>query len=660
MTAGILLSFAALATLALFLVHKGVAPSAAPLAAVCGTVLFFTLFGYFGLLYAAGWVYHLAALGLAIYMGVKFFVKKMPLPKLSGGFWFFIVGSLFIIVLFWVRQPMFLNWDEFSTWGTGAKLTKLYNVLYPVAPVGWNWPATQPPAFMNFAYFMQFWGAEFSEWQTYAAYDILQLACLACLALPFSKKQANIAFPLMLAGLLTPYILTLSAGPTKLTAVYLTTYADIPMALLFAAALLYYFGAKQHNWAGMLPLCLCLAALPLTKAPVGVALALVVAAIVFADTLFRKADAPLGAWKRAKPALARLGLCAGSAVAGYASWSLYTSAALGVSSGNLGGGGNIGMLEMPVQFVKDLFSSQQSGHFRLIVYGNGEQPGMLELFFSSKTTLLGSGAVVLGICLAIGLFAAFIAKDKALRRRSILFSVFSSLGFAAYYLFLTMYYIYIFTQSQAFTDYERYVYPYYIGCFLVALLLLGTAAKNSRFVVEGKLAVLLLCALLCFRFVQTVPPVYSLVGFHSSEFDARREQSAEIQAMTQDLEMDSTTFIVSIGPSGDFMWFVYCYEFLPWQVDYSYGGGNEGGNFTTYSKQPDGTVETHFVTADEWQAYLLASECDYVLIDEADDGFRQIYGHLFADGMESYFTEKTNLYTVQAVGQQVQLVPFVP
>ena len=72
----------------------------------------------------------------------------------------------------------------------------------------------------------------------------------------------------------------------------------------------------------------------------------------------------------------------------------------------------------------------------------------------------GSGLVItLVILVVLGL--AFLYAEKAYRPAVAWFTLFSTLGFAAFYIFTGFTYIYIFHEWQEMTDYNRYIYPYY-------------------------------------------------------------------------------------------------------------------------------------------------------------------------------------------------------
>ncbi len=80
-------------------------------------------------------------------------------------------------------------------------------------------------------------------------------------------------------------------------------------------------------------------------------------------------------------------------------------------------------------------------------------------------------------------------------------------------------------------------------------------------------------------------------------------------------------------PSGDdgSLWFRYCYELLPRQLDYSFGGG------VLAEKRLDKNGESyeHELTAEEWEAYMLEQGVTAVYIEKTDEAFRQRFGGLF-------------------------------
>ena len=638
-----LLAFGALLVLALFYAERGIKSALAPLCAVCSAGLLLAVLGSFGLLPLAGWLVTLLALLALGWLLWRFLVQKRPLPALGYGFWLFVAGGLALYAVLSIRQPMFLSWDEFSTWGTTAKLMKLNDGMYTSAEVGWLWTATQPPLLACLGYFVQFFGPGFSEWQHYFAVDLLLLAGCAALLAPLQKKHWPLAVPLALIGFCTPFVLTLYTQPVKVAAPWLDSLADVPMGFLFGSALVAWYTGQGRGVQRFLPPFLALAALTLTK-DTALALGLVAAALMALDMLAEKRTEGESLPRH----LGRAGLgfvvFLAAVVGPFLLWAGHLSAAAGVNRFELGGVRNAGMAEMFGLFVKDLLSPEKSEHFRLIA------EGMPRLFLTSRSNMLGSGAMAaLAALLLVGL-AWLLAKQAAQRRRCLVFGVFSALGFLPYFLLITLTYLYVFRPEQAFESFERYLYPYFIGWFLAAVVLLAQTATEARFPALAKGSVLGLSLLLALRVWMVAPPVMTIVGFHPEEYNGRRRFEQRVEELTAQLDPGGKTFIISTDDTG-LAWFQYCYAFLPWQVDYSYGGGA----FEERELLKDGSRVITPIDVNGWEEHLIENEVTTVFIDKADAAFAEEYGSLFADGMQGYFSEETAVYNVVPHGNGVRL-----
>lgn len=640
----ILLAFAAFLVYALVFVERGFASAVAPFCSVCCAALFFALLGCFGLLPLAGWLYYLGALAAAGYLVFRFAGRK-KMPRLSFGFWFFALGGLLVILSFWVRQPMFSTWDEFSFWGTAAKLTKLYGEFYTTAPSGWPWEATYPPFLVSLAYCAQFLGRGFVEWQVYAAYDLLLFSVIGALLAPYGRKHWNIAFPMAVIGFLAAFLFAQYTHLIMMSPVYIDSIADTPMGYLMGAALVLYFSAPKKDWRAMLPVCLALAALTLTK-DMGLALALVAAALMLADMLLAKRALGERKSQHIIGALLRFGIFLACVAGPFVVWAVHLRLASGVDKTELGGTQNVGMLQMPVMFVKELFSAEKSAQFTEVM--NGIPAALTQM----RYTMIGVPVVVIAVFLLLLGLAALLTKDAAHRRRCVVFGVFSTLGYVPYFMLIMLTYIYIFRPDQVFASLGRYLYPYYIGWFFGVLVLLGTSAKNSRLVVEGKLVVLGLCAAVCVRFWQFVPLQYSMPGFYTEEFAERRAFAAHAAQIAQKLPEDSLTFIVSQNDNG-IKWFTYCYELLPRQVDYSFGGGL----MAPPGALPEDTPYLHAVTPGQWEQTLRERGVTHVFLDDVDEVFTAAYGPMFSDGLAAWQSGETNIYAVRDIAGGLRLEP---
>lgn len=645
--ARVLLALASLLVVALFIIDKGVKPALAPLTVVCATSLYFSVFGCLGLLVAGGWVYFsLAALALG-YLVYKYIIKKASLPKLDYGFWFFAFASLAVILVLWIRDPRFVEFDEFSFWGTAAKLMKIFNELYTTAPVGWNWAASYSPGLVSFTYFFQFIGSGFYEWQVYAAYDIITLAVIAAMLAPFKYKHWDTALPVAVIGFLVPFIFRVYATPQYVASPYLDSMGDIPSGLLFGGAIACWYSADSKRWQSLLPVCMAVMMLTSTK-DTSFALSILVSGIVLMDMLFRKREQDDTLKQHLAKSGAVFGVVFAAAVLPYLGWSKYLSQ-LGVGHSSGEEATNISPVTMVFKGIAELFSEEKSERFLTVA------KGMPQRFVSPemKVATFGSGLVVTAVILFMLVFAVVFARAEKQRRKTIVFTVISTLGFLAYSVLIALTYIYIFRDYQVFTDYERYLSPYYIGWFIGAVVLLGKTAKDSRFAVEGRALILGICALFCFYFARTMPINYTFVGFHQDEFEFRREESRAAQRVSALLPEDSLTYLVSQDDNGK-KWFTYVFEFLPRQLFYGTGGGRMGPE----GAMPEGTLYFYPISRSEWEKQLIENNVTHVFIDDADPMFREEYGPLFADGMDGYFEGDTILYKVVVSGTGAKLMPM--
>lgn len=653
-----LLSFLALAVLALFFSQRFALGSGGPLAAVSASVLLFTVCGCLGFLRGAGWLYFALAAAAAFWLCTEVFKKKKRLCP-GAGFWLFLLGGGCLILLFGLREPLFTGWDEFSLWGAVCKLTKEQNVLFTQAATNWPWNQSQVPGLSVFSYLFEFFGA-FAEWRVYAAYDVLILAAFAALLIPFEKKDWNIALPVALSAFLVPFLIFHYGPVSSFSTVYLSAYADLPLGALFAGALALYFGQKGKGAKALWPAALALMALTLLK-DIGFALAMIAAVLICADLWLVQRG---GNFK--KPA--RTGFLFGAGLllappAAFLGWSFYMARAPHIPHVESIGTQSVGMLQMPFMGLKELFSPNKSEKFTHVM------SRMTQEFFSVRDTMLGSGFLVCALILALLALAFFTFREKKQKRTTALFALLSAAGFAAYFLFLAFTYIYIFIDSEAYAivGYERYVGPFFVGWLLLALCFAGQAAKGQRWLNAGKWALLALSALFFIRVFTVIPPSRTFLNVNDEMFTSRRAFNEKVEGVTSRLCEGDRVYIVSQDDDG-IKWFKYSYEFLPVLVDYSFGGGaispekeipaKAMGAAFTLEEQKE--LLSQKLTAEVFARYLLYSDCDKLFIDNADEQFRQDYGSLFQDGLAGYFNGSCDLYSIEQTQTGVLMVPVQP
>lgn len=675
----IFVSFAALALLCAFFTLRCRLHSAlAPLAALGCISLWLTLAGMAGLLLPAAWVLLAASAllgGWALATRAKSGGWRLLFTPGAALFWGL---ALSFAVYFAIRQPLFSDFDEFSLWGTAAKLTSLNNALYTTAEIGWAWQATQTPGLIVLGYFVQFLGA-FAPWKVYLAYDILLFSCFAALLGRAGWRQWPLAVPLAVIGWVTPWFFTVYNRTIELCSVYMSSYGDIPSGIVLGGALAFWLAVREDGprWP-LLPVLVLVGSIKSNT----FVLALLAAGLCAADWLI---FAPNGNFRQnlAKRAGFAAALFA-APMAMYLAWGRYI-AALVAKNAEAGGMGDtsLGTVSVAVAGIKMLLGLPVGEVFRARqVQYTAAAAAMKDAFYSSRLSMLGvgegflrnrgvpdaivnaMGAGVAGTALILLLFlAAFLLAGKGqLRRRIGLLALLSSAGFVAYNFMLALSYGFIFRPEQAerLTDYNRYINSFYLGWFLLALAALALAlqAEGCRpaLALAGRGGLALLAVFMLLRMEQMVLPQFSVLGFSDASFADQRIQQARADAVMAAAEPGSRIFLVSQRDDG-LEWFEYSYDLLPLVLDYSgdleRGGG--GGTFGLAELRPGEEdylrwFYYHAYTAAEWEAAVRASGCRYIFVDRLDEIFVESYASLFADGLAEAMAGRTLLYEVTAEG----------
>lgn len=584
---------------------------------------------------------------------------------LAPGAVVFWVLSIAFALYFFLRQPMATNYDEFSLWATAVKITKVDNRLYPTATLGMPWAVTQNPGLMVLSYFVSFLG-RYADWKIYLADDVLAFAVYAAVIGGLGWRRYRVVVPLAAILWCVPYFFTVYNHEIYLVEVYMTSYGDIPAGFVFGGAVALWFAIRHTGgprWA-VLPV-LALAANIKSNTFV---LALVAAGLVAADAWLL----PDGAFRN--KIVRRTGFAAACFAAPMAVYYLWNIRYTGMIVAKNAAEGGAGQTSLPLSGVV-------SNGVRMLLGGEGapEYEARRSQFFTAirdmgvqyftpagRMSMIGQGVVITVFILAVFAVAAVLAGRSRLCARIGLMAVLSLVCFGGYNLELALSYGFIFKPDQAavLTDYNRYIYSYYIGWFLMALACLAlslqprieTAAAPSRLPAKqlaGQGIVLLLAAGILLRQNQLVLPQLTVLGFSDSEFSLRRSQYAEAQEVCRYLNDGDRVFFVSQGDDG-MDWFAAVFDFYPILIDYSGVEDNGGGGtFGLAELCPEEGVENryyHAYTVKEFDAAVRDSGCTYLYIQRLDDIFVESYASLFTDGLQAAQDGRTVLYAVTPAG----------
>ena len=677
------------AVLALFfasaaLTQKARVPAGlAPLTALSLIAAVFTLAGMAGVLYAAGWCVYALCLAAGVW---AFWPRKGQSPDwralftpASVVFW---ALTLAFAVYFSIRQPLASGYDELSLWATAVKVTKVDNSLYATATLGTPWAVTQNPGLPLISYFFQFFGA-YADWKIYLAYDALYFACYAAVlgALPWQKWR--VAVPLAAVLWCTPFFFTIYNHTIYLADTYLTSYGDVPAGLVFGAAVAMWLALRQQGgprWA-VLPVLALAANLKANDFVLSLAAAGLIAvdAWLFCDGPFKN-----GLARRTGFAAA----CFAAPMAVYYLWNTRYVGWLVARNASESGVGetSAALSDVVVNGVKILLGQPVEGFFA------ERQPQFLQAMAdmgaqfwtpAGKLSMIGPGRNVVALILAVFALAAVVGAGRQLKARIAALAGLSTLCFAGYNLMLALSYGFIFKpfQAESLQDYNRYIYSYYIGWFLMALACLAVALLpqvgrslrilkekdgptaifrtelcTPRWCLAGQGAVLLLAAAMLLRVDQMVLPQLSVLGFADSEFADRRSIRAEAELVCRYLDEDDRVFFVSQGDNGE-RWFSAVFDFYPCLVDYSgivsemIGGGGELG-LPELRPQEEGPKNYYYhgFTAEELDAIVRGNGCTVLYLQTLDDIFVESYRELFTDGLAAARSGDTLLYRVTDAG----------
>lgn len=676
----VLAAVAALFLLCAALTLKARVPAGiAPLTALSAIAAVLTLAGMAGVLYPAAW----AVYALCVAGGVwAFWPRKGQTPGwkalFTPGSVVFWGMTLAFAVYFFIRQPLATGFDELNLWATAVKVTKVDNSLYSTATLGTPWAVTQNPGLPLVSYFFQFFGS-YADWKIYLAYDALYFSCFAAVLSALPWKKWRVAVPLAAVLWCTPFFFTIYNHTIYLADTYLTSYGDVPAGLVFGGAVAAWLALRQMDgpkWA-VLPILALAANLKAND----FVLSLAAAGLIAVDAWFF-CDAPFkrGIARRTGFAAA----CFAAPMAVYYLWNVRYVGWLVARNSSSGGVGetSAALSDVVINGIKILLGQPVEGFFA------ERQPQFLQAMAdmgaqfwtdAGKLSMIGQGRNVVLLILAIFAVAFVVAAGGRLRARIAALAGLSTLCFGGYNLMLALSYGFIFTPDQTanLVDYNRYIYSYYIGWFLIALACLTVALlpqTEQRFLKEkdgptvlfhqyaprwglaGQGAVLLLVAAMLLRQGQLVLPQLSVLGFADSEFSDRRSIRAEAELVCSYLEPDDRVFFVSQGDNGE-RWFSAVFDFYPILVDYSgivsemIGGGGELG-LPELQPQEEGPKNFYYhgFTAEELDAVVRGNGCTVLYLQTIDDIFVESYQDLFTDGLAAALDGETLLYRVTDEG----------
>lgn len=650
---GVLLGLLSIAGLSLFLARVlGKSLSLMPFLAVAAGICFFTVAGCFGVLQVAGYLWYVlcAAALVAVFVLQKGHVLKLITP----GFVLFVLGSALFMALFLLTKPMFVHWDEFTFWGTAAKITSDNHELFTTA-TGNLIARSYPPGLMVLSYFMQFFGG-FSEPGLLCSYAVLYLAAF-CAATALWGKNRTATVVLLAALVLLPILFTPVRGAQNMQWVYATAMADVPMAVMFGGAIAFYYAGGEKNEKLALPFGVILAALCCVK-DMGFALALIALFVTGLDAaLCERKHLKFWGLSKGKAWFCQVAVQLALVVGAFVLWLMHLKTApIPVNRYEITSGMN--MLDMLITGVQMLFGVGRTEQFGAVLEGMGSA------LFTKPVSLLGPPTVVL-IILLIMAVGTIVLSTKRRRRRVFVFTICMALGFFAFYLFNVFTYALVFSpqEGMALKDYHRYITPYLLGWVMGALVLFTQAATNpkasfyrlriARLVNACVCAVLIVCVLALGNWRG------NFLNVSPSHYSVRRSVQAVVNAAN--MQESHNVYIVSQGDDGT-RFYMFGYE-MPAKRALVYSGVQldaEGNPVSDEAGYPvlAGNVSATLVAEGQEQTrdggvacdaptltkFLWQQGCTHVLLDVIDGYFMSEFGPMFTDELSGWDLEQGERY----------------
>ena len=606
----------------------GIKSRLAPLVSITTLVAVAILCGMYDLLkpgvvlaYAVG----VAAFAYSLYKA-KDSLKEKLASFLSPGVVLFILSSFAMLLFMAMRQPLMTEWDEFSFWGISQKLLKIHDQLYTYYKSSMIGNST-PPGLPVLSYFFQRFVPEFTEWISFLAYDVLFFACYSAFTAAFEKKSWNSAVMTYVFGFLVPYVFEVYTKIIYLEPVYMLTYADIPLGVVFAGAMAVYFFSENTDSRTILPVLPVIFFLTMIK-DMGFALSCIVVFMAFFDMWVGRKEFSFLKIRGFFGKVAAAAVMLITALGTFLSWSMHMARVMERDPFALGGATNMGMVEMLITGVKELLIGPRSEKFQVIT------DLMVKAFFRTELSFLGSGIRIFIIITAVFAVAA-VLNDKKGFLRTVTLYVTSLIGFVGYYVFHIFLYVYIFKDNAyELVSYNRYIYPYYIGWMCFGVFALCLAVKNGRRFLS-KTALFCFSGIILVLFHVYTDYEYLFIGCAERNFATRRSIQTKADYLDDVINPEDVIYLYSGGDNGQ-RWFIYTH-----QLAENYIIGDFGVDTT-------GMTEEEIRTAYRQKLYTRFTEkgVTHVLIDSSSEFFIDTFGDLFDVPMDYVGLDSVAYYKV--------------
>lgn len=628
--------------------------------------------------------------------GFKSYVQKIKdycdLPTILNA----LTGAVFTVI-YTIQNPLFYYWDEYSFWGSAAKILKESNHLYTNTDASLEWLRIIPPGTTNLTYLFSAFTSQFKPYHLYLAYALLYFAVFALAAHLINKKfhkpyiGITCFFALVLSPFLSLYHLP-SLDFTSVSYAYATSMVDFMLAVVTAGVVFTYLCKPKAYWY------IIHAAFLVTLKEIGLIFALMAIAIIailqiFDKTVYTEKRTKKEIGKQIFALICSVVLCLGI----YIAWSSYLLVPRNYVYKNTDTSQNlIRNKDLRNTFQEEVveatpaptepaptveapptveeadepsptLSSLITYSYKTFIYSKLKSAyeivesvvvpekrsesfqnvltQMQYSFFNEKSTPLGKDTVLVFALIAIGAVGIIFA-DKKQRLAYILLNVF--LTVCAYlYSFFISYFMAGFGDGMV--EYGRYMSSYYFawGFIVIVFTLL---AFHKKELLAGIFA--LSFALFGATSLYNLKLEHTAIAAPDNAYVIPKKHEENIEKYKDILTKDDRVYLV-YDALNVYPYMTYRYYLYPTllNLDTNNTGIDFSNGFRIKSKFTHD--DKYYTLASKEQfATIMAQNFEYILLDKFDKIFVQDYGELFEDELQPgtlYKIEKGDKISFKAV-----------
>lgn len=590
MTLDIILFSVSLTVYAFLLYHysrNAVKLQHALLAVTAATVIWGVLFGVLNLLFVGALLYYIGALAGLLFSVLRPKIRAELIPAVrSFPVLAFLFGCAFFAVLFSIKEPFFMSWDEFSHWGPFAKNAKMLGSLHIFS----HKEFVHPPYYQGmtvFYYIGSFFSSAYAEADMYAVYCVFYVACAVSVFPNIQWKKSPVLCATCL--LATPLMFTILPY-ANYAAPYTCVYLDALVGVFFGAVLTYIIQTRHENtsiWTMTVTAILLFAFFQIKD--IAFAFCLICIATYALQLLMNKE-----ARRRPRVFLIAFLLIVVLPLLGRQIWSVALTLT-GNESGQFTGISVSGLLEIIRSDIAGE-STYFTEVFRAFLYGLWH----VEVVWT-KISIPFVALILFAISTAFGVFVWKKERDITILIHALLFVLY----FFCYLTLLLVIYLCAMSPGEALSNASM---DRYMACFFAGWCVLLISWSFSFFERYCKPATV--CVPTCLLLAALILFPQSMYAQNRKESSAPTLYKAEIAALMEAIPSESNVWLVQYGenPNEVFEKYIFKYLLMP--------------NATRY-EMPMNVMSYNYA---EMMDYARRMSMDYIAVIRDTEAFWEAYG----------------------------------